>query len=256
MTIPAINPYLVGRLFPQSKPIKNINDMISEGKISSPSTALINDTLKFVHELESIAIALKTGVAIEQGDSGLNYSKYITPDNPAVKSLAREITSRGDTNDQKMFAIEQWVQEHIEYKTDIENYGQLERWAYPIETLNKQSGDCEDQAFLIHSLGLAAGVSPDSLRTYGGLVFDPSSTSPGGHGWTAYMREIDDKWVTMDSSYYPVSTALSERDTMSEDLRYIDDFWYIQASKTIATPYANKIRFAGELKGVNVNVMA
>jgi hypothetical protein len=256
MAVAAINPYLVGRLFPKSKPIKNINDMINEGIINSPATALINDTLKFIHELESIAIAIKTGVAVEQGDSGLDYTKYITPHNPVVCSLAGKITNHSDSNDQKMFKIEQWVQEHIEYKTDIQNYGQLERWAYPVETLNKKSGDCEDQAFLIHSLGLAAGVPPNKLRTYGGLVFNPGGTAPGGHGWTAYMRESDYKWITMDSSYYPLSTALSERKPMSEDLKYIDDFWYIQAGKTIATPYANKIRYASDLKGVNIDVMA
>lgn len=256
MPIPAINPYLVGRLFPQSKPIKNINDMINAGKFIAPNTALINDTLKLVNELQSIATAIRTGVAVEQGDSGLDYVKYITPSNPEIINLAMSIVNRGDSNDTKMFKIEQWVQEHIEYKTDIENYGQLERWAYPIETLSKKSGDCEDQAFLIHSLGIAAGVPPDRLRTYGGLVFNPSGSSAGGHGWTAYIREKDNQWITLDSSYYPISTALSERNPMSDDLRYIDDFWYIQSGKTIATPYANKIRFAGELKGVNIDVRA
>jgi len=256
MSIPAINPYLVGRLFPQSKPVKNINDMINSGKLVDPSTALINDTLKLVNELQSIAIAIRTGVAVEQGDSGLDYAKYITPSNPEIINLAMSIVNYSDSNDTKMFKIEQWVQEHIEYKTDIQNYGQMERWAYPVETLNKESGDCEDQAFLIHSLGIAAGVPPERLRTYGGLVFNPGGSSPGGHGWTAYMREIDDQWITMDSSYYPTSTPLSERDPMSEDLRYIDDFWYVQSGKTVATPYANKVRYAGDLKGVNVNVMA
>jgi len=256
MPITPINPYLVGRLFPESKSITNVNDMIDQARMATPGTALINDALKTVNELESMARAIRTGVAVEQDDSGLDYGKYITPNNPEVVSLAQKITNFSDSNDTKMFKIEQWVQQNIEYKTDSENYGQIEWWAYPIQTLQMGSGDCEDQAFLIHSLGLAAGVPPERLRTYGGLVFDPNGTAPGGHGWTAYQRETDDRWIAMDSSYFPISDPLRDRTPLAEDLKYIDDFWYVQSGKTVATPYANKVRYAGEMKGVSIDVRA
>lgn len=256
MPINQINPYLIDRFFPQSKSIKNIKDMLKDSLVSSKSVNAIFGALDKMNELKSVADAILTGVAVDQGDSGLDYGKYITPNNPEIIALSRQITNYSDSSDTKMFKIEQWVQENIEYKTDIENYGQVERWAYPIETLKRKSGDCEDQAFLIHSLGIAAGIEPEKLRTYGGLVFDPNNTVPGGHGWTAYMRETDNKWIALDSSYFPISDPLSERTPLSKDLKYIDDFWYIQAGRTIATPYANKVRYAGELKGVNIDVRA
>jgi hypothetical protein len=256
MPINAVNPYLVDRLFPKGKSIKNINDMINNSMVTSPSVDMVINTLTLVQELKSVATAMLTGVAVEQGDSGLDYAKYITPGNPEVVRIVGQITNASDSDDDKMFSIEQWVQQNIEYKSDISNYGQLERWAYPIETLLKRSGDCEDQAFLIHSMGISAGVSPEKLRTYGGLVFDPNSPSAGGHGWTAYKRDSDGQFITLDTSYYPISTPLSDRPTMSEDIRYIDDFWYIQSGITVATPYANKVRLASILKGVNINVMA
>lgn len=256
MPISAINPYLVDRLLPQSKPIKNINDMINRNRLVNPATALINDTLTFVNELQSAYTAMRSGVSVNQEDSGLDYAKYITPNNPKVTQLARSIVNYSDSNDTKMFKVEQWVQEHIQYVTDIQNYGQMERWAYPVETLNRKSGDCEDQAFLIHSLGIAAGVPPDRLRTYGGIVFNPDGYFPSGHGWTAYRRESDNQWVNIDSTYYPISTPISERTPTSKDIRYIDDFWYIQSGKTTDTPYANKIRYAGISKGTYLDVMA
>ena len=237
MRINSINPYLVNMLLPE-----NNNNLFRNKKFNNVNNIMAN-TFNLINKLQSMAMAIKTGVAVEQ-DSGLDHSKYITPNNPVVRSLAREITNYSDSGAEKMYKIEQWVQRNIEYKTDIENYGALERWAYPIETLSRKSGDCEDQAFLVHALGLASGVDPNRLRTYGGLVFDPNSTAPGGHGWTVYRREGDSKWVTLDSTYYRISDPIVERKPISEDLRYIDDFWYIQAGQTIATPYANKVRYA------------
>jgi predicted transglutaminase-like cysteine proteinase len=43
-------------------------------------------------------------------------------------------------------------------------------WALPTMTVESGQGDCEDGAFLIQSLALHAGVDPDRLRTYGGIV--------------------------------------------------------------------------------------
>jgi len=242
MSVRSINPYLVEMLRPQT----NSNSWFKK----QSGVDIMADTFKLVHSIQNIARSIKSGVVLSQ-DSGLDHQKYITPNNPTIRTLARSITNFSDSSDTKMFKIEQWVQKHIEYKTDLENYRQLERWAYPVETLNKKSGDCEDQAFLVHSLGLAASVEPDRLRTYGGLVFDPGSASPGGHGWTAYRRETDNKWVTVDSTYYAVQTPIKDRELLSADLRYIEDFWYIQQNQTIATPYANKIRYA---KGHNINI--
>ncbi len=69
-----------------------------------------------------------------------------------------------------MYKIEQWVINNIEYKLDRENYGMLEYWALPSLTLARGTGDCEDGAFLIMSLGLNAGVDPNRLRFYAGKV--------------------------------------------------------------------------------------
>jgi len=37
---------------------------------------------------------------------------------------------------------------------------------------------------------------------------------------------------------------LSERYSMSENLKYIDKYFFVQATKTIETPYTNRVRFA------------
>ena len=136
--------------------------------------------------------------------------------------------------------------DNIGYLSDAENYGYAELCAPPVWTLSKTLGDCEDGAFLIHSLALNAGVPADRLRTYGGLVetgVGAMSDEPlAGHGWTAYRRERDNEWVVVDFSYYPNYELMSSRTPMKEDDRYVDDFWYMDLREWVNTPYSNRIR--------------
>jgi len=187
-------------------------------------------------------------------ESDAGYEKYLQFPNAQINVVAKSIVSPTDSNDQKMYKIEQWVQDNITYVSDEENYGQSELWAYPSVTLQKRTGDCEDGAFLMHSLALHAGIPPDRLRTYGGLVYaDEYGITTGGHAWTAYRRETDDKWIITDWCYWAKDTPLAERQPMSKDLKYIDDFFYVEAGRTVETPYANKVRYATLPKGMFVN---
>lgn len=115
--------------------------------------------------------------------------------------------------------------------------------------------NCEDGAFLMHSLALASGISPDRLRTYGGLVWaDQYGYTTGGHAWTAYKRQTDEEWIITDWCYWAKDTPLAERDSMGSDVKYIDDYFYVQADKTVETPYVNKVRYAQKPVGMFRNV--
>lgn len=176
-------------------------------------------------------------------DSGDDYEKYLGFPNPRLRDLAYSIVDRSDSNDEKMYKIEQWVIENIEYVLDIKNYGLNEYWALPALTLARESGDCEDGAFLIHSLALHAGVPLARLRTYGGFVeLEEGLFLLGGHAWTAYKRESDEEWVEVDWCYYPTNEPLRERTAMKNDSKYVDDFFYIDALKTVDTSLVNRIR--------------
>lgn len=114
--------------------------------------------------------------------------------------------------------------------------------------------NCEDGSFLIHSIGLNAGVPYDRLRTYGGLVVCGEGAAGGGHGWTTYKREDDNEWVTLDWCYYPTNKDLYERTPMKDDEKYIDDYWYLNAVSTVETPFTNKVRFVDVWKGGLINI--
>lgn len=176
-------------------------------------------------------------------DSGDDYERYLQVPNARIKALARSIVEPRDSDDEKMFKVEQWVKENITYVSDIQNYGQMEYWSYPTVTLNRGKGDCEDGAFLIHSLALHAGVAMDKLRTYGGFVQE-SEGSPllGGHAWTAYRRDSDNSWVELDWCYYPTDKPLADRVAMKDDMKYVDDFFYVDGVKTVDASLTNRIR--------------
>lgn len=174
--------------------------------------------------------------------SSADYSKYLQFPNRKIGQTADSIVNPGDSNDEKAYRITQWVIDNIEYQSDIETYGREEYWAYPAMTMTYKAGDCEDGAFLIHSLMLNAGVPPERIRTYGGYVSAGAGARTGGHGWTAYRRETDDEWVVLDWCYFPSRETVDERIPMKEDAKYIDDYFFVMLTETIETPYSNKVR--------------
>lgn len=147
--------------------------------------------------------------------------------NDQIQRLADRITEGLYSNDDKATAIIWWVLYNFPYQYDKKNYGEDEFWAPPTFALAKGSGDCEDGAFLVHSLLLHAGVPYDRIRTYGGLVRAGEGAETGGHAWTAYRRELDDEWVVLDTSYYPTLRHVKDRSLMRNDNRYVENlFWF------------------------------
>jgi len=114
--------------------------------------------------------------------------------------------------------------------------------------------NCEDQAFLLHSLALNAGVDPDRLRTYGGLVRwqnENGGLSAGGHAWTAYKTEANDRWVILDATFFTTDAPFSNRLSMEKNLKYSDDYFFVNLKHTVDTPYSNGIRNPDEHRGYN-----
>lgn len=226
---------------------KSIVDILPKPDFVNSMYNLLNSMM----EMRFAMIQWSPNQATTDVDSGLDYEQYLQFPNAEISALASTIVSPMDSNDEKMYKIEQWVQDNITYVSDEKNYGTPELWAYPTMTLEKRTGDCEDGAFLMHSLALSAGVPYDRIRTYGGLVYaDEWGLTTGGHAWTAYQRETDDEWIIMDWCYWAKDTPLAEREPMSEDKKYIDDFFFIDVTKTVETPYENRVRYASFLKGI------
>ena len=238
-------------------PINAVNS-VSPGVVKGllpiePTPSFVKPEASFIHRLVTTLLPniyqtrmnfLSLKVAEINGQRAENdYGDYLQYPNAEIEALARSIVEPSDTNDEKAYKILRWVQDNIAYKSDVEGYGISELWVFPTVVVKKGYGDCEDGAFLIHSLMLNAGVPWDRVRTYGGIVVVGVGASTGGHGWTAYKREIDDEWVVLDWSYYPGEEPISGRVPMRNDLRYIDDYFYVNLVETVDSPLANNVRF-------------
>lgn len=176
----------------------------------------------------------------ERERAGFLQMMFLQYPNEKVRDLAESIVSSGDSNDLKMQKLQRWVAQNITYKLDSEEYGQEEVWQPPVITIQKGTGDCEDQALLLHSLALNAGVPSINLRTYGGFV-DDSEGNAGGHAWTAYRRESDSEWVIMDTTFYPDLSNVSGMPLMKESAMYKDDFFFMTLSETVYTTATDRI---------------
>ena len=249
------DPDLIRNILPKAElfPAKNIWDSIGPPNGKNFISPLVNNLLPSINKIQMNWIILKLafidGKEIPQEENPENdYSEFLAYPNREIKNLVATIVESNDSNDMKAYKVMRWVQDNIEYISDLKNYGQLEWWTTPMETIkNDMSGDCEDGAFLIHSLMLNAGIPWDRVRTYGGSVMVGQGAATGGHGWTAYKREIDDEWVVLDWCYYPNQQLVEDRTPMESDLKYIDDWFYINTQATVETPYTNKVRDPGAM---------
>ena len=178
---------------------------------------------------------------------------YLQHPNASLQDLADEITSRFHSNDDQETATIQWVLKNFRYEEDLNNYGHEELWAPPTFALRKGSGDCEDGAFIVHSLLLHAGISRGRVRTYGGLVKAGEGAALGGHAWTAYRRESDDQWVILDTSYYPTFKHVADRPLMKDASLYIDNFFYFDAIYWVNLEEVDRIHDPGAVYSYTLN---
>jgi hypothetical protein len=98
-------------------------------------------------------------------------------------SVARFEARRRDSFDFRAAVIANYVADTVAYEAGKGH----DPWQFPDETLYIKAGDCEDRAFLIASLLLAAGVSPFNVRVaFGQMVVDET---PHDHMWVVYKNE-------------------------------------------------------------------
>lgn len=71
----------------------------------------------------------------------------------------------------------------VAYKEDIDNYGQVDYWASPLESLQKGAGDCEDYAIAKYFTLVAMGVPHSQLR----MVYVRAATAGAPNGYVAHM---------------------------------------------------------------------
>ena len=83
----------------------------------------------------------------------------------------------------KLKAVNDFYNQHLAYMEDIDNWGQLDYWASPLESLGKGAGDCEDYAIGKYFTLTSLGVPHARLR----MVYVRASIAGAPNGFVAHM---------------------------------------------------------------------
>jgi predicted transglutaminase-like cysteine proteinase len=130
-----------------------------------------NRTASFTWDLKFSTYYTYASKTIARGYDYSVLPQYITSTDATVKVLADffQKQTSGWSDLQRANYVLKFVQS-IPYAYDIDNYGQLEYFVYPVEILWKQKGDCEDHAFLYATLMKAMGYKVALVSVPGHLL--------------------------------------------------------------------------------------
>ncbi len=129
--------------------------------------------------------------------------EWITPSESeeireVISDLALPVAKCVGTFDQRARLVWDYVASHVTYVPDAHAQRKQDFWQFPAETIALGKGDCEDCAFLLASLLLAAGISPFCLRVVCGVLTQKDG-SRTGHTWPIYKDERG-QWRVLEST--------------------------------------------------------
>ena len=83
----------------------------------------------------------------------------------------------------KLRAVNDFYNQRLAYMEDIDNWGQIDYWASPLESLGKGAGDCEDYAIGKYFTLTSLGMPHSKLR----MVYVRASIAGAPNGFVAHM---------------------------------------------------------------------
>jgi len=131
----------------------------------------------------------------------------------ALQQLMTSLSGRDDAA--RIKAVNDFYNQRLAYMEDIDNWGQVDYWASPLEALGKGAGDCEDYAIGKYFTLTSLGVPDARLRMV--YVRATIAGAPGGfvaHMVLAYYPAPDAEPLVLDN-LQPVIRPAGERPDLS-----------------------------------------
>ena len=113
--------------------------------------------------------------------SAQKYGSTAVANAKALQQVMASVAGRDDAA--KLKAVNDFYNQRLAYMEDIDNWGQLDYWASPLESLGKGAGDCEDYAIGKYFTLTSLGVSHAKLR----MVYVRASIAGAPNGFVAHM---------------------------------------------------------------------
>lgn len=126
----------------------------------------------------------------------------------ALQALVEQV--RRVDEGQRIATVNDFFNRRLQYRQDIDLWGQVDYWASPLETLSRGAGDCEDFAIAKYFTLISAGVPHSRLRLVYVRIQMGSAQQP--HMVLAYYPRPDaEPWV-MDSLVTELRVASARPD--------------------------------------------
>ena len=114
----------------------------------------------------------------------------------AMIQMAEHAAAQPDERD-RLATVNNFFNQRIAFRDDIEVWGQIDYWATPLEMLDKGAGDCEDYAIGKYMSLLAAGVPQSRLRMV--YVRAQFQGRPQAHMVLAYYPQPEAEPLILDN---------------------------------------------------------
>jgi predicted transglutaminase-like cysteine proteinase len=137
--------------------------------------------------LRAIAALVLVGVAVQAVDperiakAAQKYGPTAVANARALQATMAGVAGKDDATQLK--AVNDFYNRRLAYKEDIDNWGQVDYWASPLESLGKGAGDCEDYAIGKYFTLVALGMPHEKLR----MVYVRASMEGTPNGYVAHM---------------------------------------------------------------------
>lgn len=121
----------------------------------------------------------------------------------------QEIIEKNVTSDdfEKLYIVNNFFNK-VDFKDDIEHWGERDYWATPVEFLATNAGDCEDFTIAKFYSLLALGIDKEKLR----LMYVTLSQPTSAHMVLAYYKNPDSIPLILDNINKRILLATQRRD--------------------------------------------
>lgn len=117
-------------------------------------------------------------------------------------------TNLQDSEWSKLHTANQYVNRNLRFISDQQQYGKIDYWATPLESLGRGAGDCEDYAIAKYFMLRALGVADDKLR----LMYVRALRQNEPHMVLIYFEQPDQYPLVLDNLETEIRSALDRTD--------------------------------------------
>ena len=143
-----------------------------------------------------------------------------------------------DSDDEKAFQAHLFIKYRlrIKYLADSIAWNKTEYWQTPQITINRGTGDCEDQTLLWMKLMQLLNVPSYKCMALGGYVFNEDIGEVEGHCYPVYFTGT--RAVNMDLTYYIRILRIKDRATFRiPNKNYLSFWWAFNWRSCYLKPY-------------------